>query len=416
MRFLLIPVCLFFFAYLKAQSGANPAWKADMEHLRKELPKRHKYLYFQTSQKEFERGLQWALGADSDFGFAVRLQQQVAAMGDSHTGVVWEQFVEKEKVLPLRFSWLSDGIFILNTTTAYKNLLGSRLVGIGNVSVQTVQDSLETIITIDNQALVKTYIPRYMAYSQLLEYFGFTEGDSILLKLQDAHGDAYSAKIGPEQLTRENAEILEREKVPLYLQRTSELFWDILIPEDSIYYVQYNSCTGREVEKRYGDKERAKKMPSFRKFEKKVIRNLRKHPEAKLVFDMRFNGGGSSRQGTQLIRKISGLKHLNRNGRIYVVTGRRTFSSAIINSMDFKRMTKAIFLGEETGGKPNHYGEVRSFTLPESGLLVRYSTKYFKYEDEGLNTIRPDHIIETRFEQYKSGVDPVMEFVRAQDN
>ena len=41
--------------------------------------------------------------------------------------------------------------------------------------------------------------------------------------------------------------------------------------------------------------------------------------------------------------------------------------------------TEAIFIGEPTGGRPNHFGEVKSFNLPNSGLSVRYSTKYFRF-------------------------------------
>ena len=79
--------------------------------------------------------------------------------------------------------------------------------------------------------------------------------------------------------------------------------------------------------------------------------------------------------------------------------------------MDFKRMTEAIFVGEETGGKPNHFGEIKSFRLPYSGLKLKYSTKYFKRTDEDINTITPDFIIETSFDEYIRGIDPVFDWV-----
>jgi hypothetical protein len=34
-------------------------------------------------------------------------------------------------------------------------------------------------------------------------------------------------------------------------------------------------------------------------------------------------------------------------------------------------------VGEPTGGRPNHYGEVRHLTLPRTGWQISYSTKYF---------------------------------------
>jgi C-terminal processing protease CtpA/Prc len=105
------------------------------------------------------------------------------------------------------------------------------------------------------------------------------------------------------------------------------------------------------------------------------------------------------------------IKKINERGKLYVILGRFTFSSAIINAMDFSNKTQAIFVGEETSGKPNHYGEVRSFTLPNSGLNINYSTKYFKRSEKNLKTITPDHIIETSFKDFKEGKDPVYDWI-----
>ena len=99
---------------------------------------------------------------------------------------------------------------------------------------------------------------------------------------------------------------------------------------------------------------------------------------------------------------------------IYVVIGRETFSSAILNAMDFKRLTKAIFIGEETAGKPNHFGEVRSFQLPMSKVYVGYSTKYFKKTDENINTLKPDIPLEMSFSDFTKGIDPVFEWIKNQ--
>lgn len=82
--------------------------------------------------------------------------------------------------------------------------------------------------------------------------------------------------------------------------------------------------------------------------------------------------------------------------------------------MDFKRLTNAVFVGEETAGKPNHFGEVRGFQLPASQLKVRYSTNYFKYTDENTNTIIPDIAIEMSFSDFMKGIDPVYEWVKKQ--
>ena len=95
-----------------------------------------------------------------------------------------------------------------------------------------------------------------------------------------------------------------------------------------------------------------------------------------------------------------------------MVTGRKTFSSAVINVMDFLKYTNAILIGESTGGKPNHYGEVKVLELPSSKLQVVYSTKYFKNSGTDMNTIKPRIGIQTSFNDFINGIDPVYEWIK----
>ncbi len=93
---------------------------------------------------------------------------------------------------------------------------------------------------------------------------------------------------------------------------------------------------------------------------------------------------------------------------MYVLIGRETFSSATLNALDFKEMTDAVFVGEDTKEKPNHYGEIRGPTLPNTRLKVGYSTEYFYYEKDksktyfskrGIRkTLQPDYYIELTFD------------------
>ena len=69
-------------------------------------------------------------------------------------------------------------------------------------------------------------------------------------------------------------------------------------------------------------------------------------------------------------------------------------------------------MGEPTGGKPNTYGEVRTFELPNSKLVVAYSTKYFRLiKSADPPSVIPDQLIETSSADYFAGRDPVLEFV-----
>jgi C-terminal processing protease CtpA/Prc len=102
---------------------------------------------------------------------------------------------------------------------------------------------------------------------------------------------------------------------------------------------------------------------------------------------------------------------LNQKGKLFVITGRQTFSSALIDAIQFKQYTNCLLIGEPTGGKPNSYGEVLSFTLPNSGVVVQYSTKYFQMMDDDSLALYPDNDIEISMHDYAQGKDPVMDFI-----
>jgi C-terminal processing protease CtpA/Prc len=210
------------------------------------------------------------------------------------------------------------------------------------------------------------------------------------------------------------------ENLPEFWQRphsdATPLFQQKYIEKDSILVIQYNSCWGRELEEKFGDKTEAKKLPYFESFADEVFETLEKKPVAKLLFDMRFNGGGSSLQGTRLIEKLSSNKDINRQGTLFVATSEHTFSSAVINTMNFRQKTEAIIIGTPSGGTPNHYGEVRTLVLPKTGLEVYHSTNYFKYVDGDAKAVYPDIEIETNYSDIFKGKDPIYEFVKNYGN
>ena len=132
--------------------------EADLDSLATELPQKHCNFFAVKPEKEFREGIQAIrkqLNGLSELDFALKMQQLVVSFGDSHTKVNWTQFIDKTQVLPLVLYWFSDGIYILQTNREYSGMLGKQLVSINGVPIKTVQDSLSTLITVDNQAMVK---------------------------------------------------------------------------------------------------------------------------------------------------------------------------------------------------------------------------------------------------------------------
>jgi hypothetical protein len=53
-------------------------------------------------------------------------------------------------------------------------------------------------------------------------------------------------------------------------------------------------------------------------------------------------------------------------------------------------------------------------TLPSSGLVVSYSTRYYEFLDEDVPAVLPDVRIDPTWADFRAGRDPVMEWILAQ--
>jgi C-terminal processing protease CtpA/Prc len=185
--------------------------------------------------------------------------------------------------------------------------------------------------------------------------------------------------------------------VPLYRSHPDENYWYEYLEDEKIIYLNYNSC------------QQMRDKP-FEIFAREFWDFIEGHEAEKLVLDIRNNRGGISSILDPFIKEVK-KSSFNQPGRLYVIIGRDTYSSAVLNAVRLKKETNASFVGEATGGEPNHYGEVKQFTLPNSEKPIRYSTKYFKWLDEDTNTLEPDMVIEETFAAYRAGVDPVTEWI-----
>ena len=414
MKGILIPILLFIIPAnrLQAQPGERIDWDYEIDLLARELAVLHPNLFLQKDSIWYYDAMKQVAretAGKSLFQVSVRLQQVLTALGDPQTLINYHFLVEKSQILPLECYWFQDGIYFLETNRAYEALLGLRLKAINQAPIEVVMDSLSTLLVTQNPMVLKTHLPRMITWFQLLEYFGFARGNELTMVAEDPSGETVSQVI---HLPVELGEMVsvQPSTMPLGWQDQNSFFRARYFEREKLYYIQYNRCWSREAEEDYGSGASALFMPSFKEFEKQVYPALRKNEIRKLVFDLRFNKGGHAAQGTEFIRKI--CKSLPRNhGEIFVLVGRATDGAAIINAVDFMKSAEVILVGEETSGRPNHFGEVKRFVLPESRLIVSYPTSYYKLLEEDIPSITPDEVTPMEFKAYMRGIDPAMELI-----
>ena len=90
------------------------------------------------------------------------------------------------------------------------------------------------------------------------------------------------------------------------------------------------------------------------------------------------------------------------------------FKENLFDIIDTQPVKKLLFdMRFNGGGSPNHYGEVKTLVLPTTKWEVYYSTRYFKNTEEEVGAVVPDQEIPNRFADFMHGIDPVYEFVKS---
>jgi hypothetical protein len=399
-----------------AQAVENvDAWGKDLAVLRKELPARHKNLFFKTTREDFEAAvtaLESELPKLSDTDALFRLSEIVAGMGDAHTLVLPHKKWEKDEILPLRVEWFADGLRVIRISGKAHDLLSKKIIAVNDVPIADVLARLEKLIPGANEPLLKNQIPSLFPLLPVWQYLHMTTPEGGL-KLTCEKKDGSIVKGEIRMGFGYNATDSSPAKPCSTFLQSNKLFFAEPMDGGQTLYVQYNKCWGREQEAKYGrGPEAAKALPELKPFFDKIIEQLESGAYQTLIFDMRWNGGGDSPPGAAFIERLSKLETFNQKGRIFVLIGRKTFSSAMLNAIDFKVHTAAIFVGEPTGGTVSHYGQTEMFTLPHSKLKVQYSTKFFSRLGGAIEPLVPDIKAELTIKQYLDGIDPAIEAIR----
>lgn len=389
---------------LNPPSTPEEAWRQDLNYLANELPRLHKDLFFQLPEEDFRQEvsrLDQTIPSLTRVETILGIARLVAMVGDSHTRLEMPQKAMNFHLYPLDMYWFKDGLYVMRTTPEYRRALGAQLVKIGSSDVESVAIRAKELIAHENQAMLKLNTPRYLILAEVLQAQGvLPTAEKGQFTFQDAEGRPFEMEVTP-LLGSEVGELVSADEAatkPMYRQKPEVAYWFQYLEDSRTLYVQYNQC--REIEGQ-----------SFKDFSKQVLSFVDAHTVDRFVLDLRHNGGGNSTIAEPLIAGIKQRPGINRKGHLFVIVGRSTFSSAILNALQLKNETEAIFVGEPTAGKPNHYGEVKSLTLPNSGLKVSYSTKYFQYAKEDTPSFEPDHLVELEAADVLAGRDPALEII-----
>ena len=434
-----------------------------MNAMKEVQPGLYRYASPQQVKSEFEKGLEICKDSVDYLKLVKQIARLISVTGCSHSSwghsdAYYAYRENKPNFFPFEIKLIKGDYYIVRNYCGNPKIkIGSRIVSINNLSINTISSELSKAVTHDgnNESHIQREIESYFMYV----YSAFIDNpNSWTLKVIPPGAN----KVVEISVTARTLEAIQRLKnqsdsvsagnrLPLQFSFNDKL-------DTGIYSIE--SFNKNYIQEQGQD---------YTAFTDSVLDILQRRNARNLIIDLRNNRGGETVYGKYLfshfidqpypyfesVRAIKtrdySFQHLithgpdyndtmrfvktkdgllswtnnpnlhvdprakNRfRGKIYVLINGNTLSAAAALATELRLRTSAVFLGEETGGAmggPN--GMPVSFQLPSSKIRIRLSTASYEMGGHPQNKDRgviPDFALEPSITDQLNGNDSVMQY------
>lgn len=329
----------------------------------------------------------------------MRLWARLSTERDGHQFAFLADGVD-EPVLPLRVYEFDEGVFVTAAMEPYGDLVGARIAAVGGHPMGEVLDALEPLVPRDGPATVPAFRPIYLLKVGVLRGLGLVGPGDVSLDVADgAETRQVTVATVPVADFEAWAGWLAYTGLPIHdglraTEQRDDAFWLERLAEGGIY-VRYSAV--RDVSQRQIEEMEALAAA---------------HPDEPVILDLRQNPGGDNHNYPLILSALADPA-IDRDGRLYVLTDRVTFSAASNFATEVEQRTSAIFVGEPMGGGLNFWNDVNWVTLDDYivPMRVAISVKQWVKADpaDPRLSIEPELAVPTTAEDYFAGRDTVLE-------
>jgi tetratricopeptide (TPR) repeat protein len=413
-------------------------WRYDLEFLGTEVQNKSNHLRRAVSVEQFRAGLETVasrLNTLTDHEVYAELMRAVATLGDGHSGFAAPETDSSFALaLPLQFYLFEEGLHVIAADAEHASLVGRRVVSFDDLTAEAVASHLLAVVSRDNDYSAKEQIAYRMRELPLLHSLGLIDAaDRVKLTTSTDQGSPTTATV-VASVAWPNRELVQarpcppdweyaassgERELPLYLRNQSAYYWFKRLPEDRAIYCQFNSVNDRQPPTRRpdglapGGPRSTAADDTLAQFTERLMAACAADDVERLIVDVRWNSGGNSFLAMPLLHSIMASDKLNREGRLFLIIGRRTFSAAQNFVTLLERHANPIFVGEPTGSSPNFVGESTRVRLAYSGATVTISDIYHQssWGMDHRRWISPHVYAPPTFADFQAGRDAALEAV-----
>lgn len=344
----------------------------------------------------------------SEGQYFVRTRRALAWFKDGHTTTLPFEFVGGPPAgsafalsLPMQVRAFHDGAYVTAAAGAAAPLLGARITRVGELEA----DALVRAVAEQwpgNDAWAHRWAGAHFSSPALLHGIGATREQGAPVQVE--------AQLGSRRLRARLAPGAAGELRNLDRPQSLRETWRTQYTANNFAHVHgrvvYISCDDMaDVEGK-----------TFIDFTRECFAAMEAASAERLFLDLRRNGGGNNYLPEALRKRIL-RSHFNRPGGLYVLTSPFTFSAAQNPTTRLERDSFAIFVGEPTGGAPNHYGDAQTLAGAASGIVSMVSTIpwFDSYPSDRREWIMPDLPAPVTFADWRTGRDAALDLALAHE-
>jgi hypothetical protein len=389
-------------------AAAPPAVAQDVEHYLAELERIHPNPYHAVSRAEYRAAadrLIARLPELDDDELLVELLRLVAFLGERDGHANMNPLAGGHRralhLYPLATYEFADGVYVV-AAPGRPQLVGRRLVAIQGRPLAEVLALVNPLVTYDNPLSLAAHRSPYLATAEILHGVGVTPtASSATFTVEDAAGartdttlrpvttDAYVAAMRPSY--PQFLDGMPKRPSPLLVRNRGLPQWVTTLDRGRVVYFVYNTV-----------------LADTYTTANTILRLARRAKTRRVIVDLRNNGGGNINTYPYLLQTLRS-RAINRPGRLVVLIGRTTYSAAVHFAVDLRRGTRARFVGEPTGGSPNHYSDTDPVPLPVSGYTINVPRIYYeKQPGQVALQLDPDVAVPLTGLDFFAGRDPVL--------
>ena len=359
---------------------ADPArvagWRADVDSLVALIRGRHWRFREAPLPGEFTDRAR-RISADvpnlDDDRIVVELQALLATLRDGHT-LLYPFGMQRGGLsrLPIALYEFDDGLAVIAADSAHRSLIGRRVQRIERMAVPELVTRLTPMLSLENGSQLRWAYPTYMTFPAFLRAAGLATAAPEVGITVDSGTAATEVRVRTTAPPIDPGTLIlglvpppasSGNQAAMYLRRLGDAYWFTTLHDGRTVYLQMNRVVNDEAE-------------PLDKFAARMLDTLRRPQTRALVVDLRNNSGGNAAVLPPLIRALVAYRALEPTSPMYVLIGRQTFSAAqtLVNRLE--EYCAPIIVGEESGSKPNRFGNGVSFRLPYSGVRGEVSGGY----------------------------------------